>query len=109
VEPKELGAVKEGQEDLSQERALKVYWTDDRLDQIARLRLESDPGSSWWEVSVCHGILSDGALVTVELPFAQLPKGLIRTAILKHARADRVFAEGLGVFDCIPAAFLRPA
>lgn len=91
----------EGKAYHSKPRDLVVYWTDDRLDKITRLRLLSDPGFSFWDVSYCHGVLKDGTLVRVCLPFAQLRKGSINAQIIKFAKEDKVFAKGLGVFDAV--------
>jgi hypothetical protein len=79
----------------------KVEWNDERLARITRLRLLSDPGFPWWDVSYCHGQLKDGTNVQVDLPFSQLPKRGMRKAILEHAKRDGVYAKGLGVFDNI--------
>ena len=78
-----------------------VEWTDPRLKKITRLRLLSDGGYPAWDVSYCHGELQDGTPVWVELPFSQLPKGQVRGAIVQHAKRDRVYAKGLGVFEAI--------
>jgi hypothetical protein len=101
METNGLGGHAAGQEYHAQERTLRVYWDDDRLDKITRLRLLSDPCCSWWDVKYCHGVLADGTLVNVTLPFSQLRKGGINAQIIKYAREDKVFAKGLGVFDAI--------
>ena len=49
-----------------------VDWTVDGLE-ITRLRLLSDPGFPFWDVSYCHGVLN-GRHVNVRLPFSDLPK-----------------------------------
>ena len=80
-----------------------VDWTDSRLARITRLRLLSDPGFPMWDVSYCHGELRDGTPCDVELPFSQLPKGKGRMvgAIIAAAKADKVYAKGLGIFNVI--------
>lgn len=73
-----------------------VCWTIDGLE-ITRLRLLSDPGFSFFDVSYCHGIL-DGRHVNVQLPFSQLPKyekGGVKSALYAEAKATGKFIKGL--------------
>lgn len=76
-----------------------VDWTYPGL-RITRLRLVSDPGFPFWDVSYCDGELQ-GKFVRVSLPFSQLPKRGMNRAIIEHARRDGVYAKGLGIFDCV--------
>jgi hypothetical protein len=78
-----------------------VGWTDPKLKRIVRLRLLSDPGFPFWDVSYCVGELLDGTPIKVSLPFDQLPKRGMRRAIVEHAKRDKVYALRLGVFDAI--------
>lgn len=79
----------------------KVYWSDPELKKITRLRLLSDPGFPFWDVSYCYGELKDGTAVRVSLPFYQLPKRGYLGAIIAAAKEDGVYAKGLGIFDVI--------
>lgn len=104
--PGETNGLTDGQAYHAVDRSLNVYWHDPRLGRITRLRLLSDPGFPWWDVSYCHGELKDGTPCTVTLPFDQLPKtkhgqGGIQRAIIEHAKKDGVYAKGLGIFDAI--------
>ncbi len=77
-------------------------WSDHRLGKITRLRLLSDYGMDFWDVSYCHGVTKDGRPCDVELPFQQLPRGrggVLNRAIIAHAKASGVYAKGLGIFD----------
>lgn len=78
-----------------------VDWTDGRLDKIVRLRLLSDYGYPYWDVSYCHGRLKTGEFVNVQLPFSHLPKTKMRRYIVSWAKREGVFAQGLGIFDAI--------
>lgn len=71
----------------------KVCWTTPGLE-ITRLRLLSDPGFPVWDVSYCHGILN-GLHVNVELPFSQLPKRGMKSALYKEAKQTGKFIKGL--------------
>ncbi len=74
-----------------------VHWDTDGL-YITRLRLLSDPGFPFWDVSYCFGEL-DGKPVRVLVPFSQLPKRGMRKALYKYAKAEGKFIRGL--FDNI--------
>lgn len=84
-----------------------VHWNDERLLRVTRLRLLSDPGLPWWDVSYCLGELkpeyAEGGrnVCRVSLPFSQLPKKGRARAIVEFAIADGVHAKRLGVLDNI--------
>ena len=92
-----------------------VYWTEKNL-RITRLRLLSDPGIPFWDVSYCDGVIlhEDGTRepVMVSLPFSQLARtsrylGQLRRApslarqIIEYGKKDGVFVKRLGVLDVI--------
>jgi hypothetical protein len=76
-----------------------VYWTEPRL-KVTRLRLVSDPGYPFWDVSYCHGEI-DGKPVRVELPFSDLPKKGMMGIIVRHAKRDGIHAKNMGLLDAI--------
>ena len=76
-------------------------WSDPDLAKIVRLRLLSDRGHPFWDVSYCYGQLKDGTFVNVALPFQNLPKRNMSGAIIDYAKEDGIFAKSLGVFDAI--------
>jgi hypothetical protein len=78
-----------------------VDWTDKRLSKIVRLKVVTDPGFPYLDVSYCYGDLKDGTKVRVRLPFHQLPKKGARRSIVEHAKADGVYAHGLGILDAL--------
>jgi len=77
-----------------------VPWNTPGL-RVIRLRLLSDPGLPFWEVSYCQGRLPSGEFVDVYLPFDALPKKGLRRAIVQHAIKDKVYAKGLGILENI--------
>ena len=79
--------------------ARTVSWAHPGL-KITRLRLLSDPGYPEWDVNYCYGTIG-AELVKVELPFSSLPKRRMMKAIIQHAKADGVYAKGVGVFDAM--------
>lgn len=80
-----------------------VYWTDPDLAKITRLRLLSDIGAPFWDVSYCWGELTDGTTVRVRLPFSQLRKfgraGVDKGLIIRAAKNDGVYAKRLGILN----------
>lgn len=76
-----------------------VDWSTKGL-RVTRLRLLSDPGYPYWDVSYCHGELN-GKHVDVLLPFSHLPKRGMSKEIVEHAKRDGVFAKGLGILGAI--------
>lgn len=77
-----------------------VEWTEPGL-KITRLRLLSDRGYPYWDVSYIDGVMPDGELVRVSNPFAELPKKGLMGAIIKQAQIDGVYAKGIGIFGAI--------
>lgn len=79
----------------------KVDWSEPHL-RVTRLRLLSDPGLPFWDVSYCHGVLCHtGEHVDVEVPFSQLPKHGFKREIVKWAQRERIYAHGLGILSNI--------
>ncbi len=79
-----------------------VLLEDKRLGKITRLRLLSDPGFPFWDVSYCYGELKDGTPVRVSLPWGQIPKkgGLSRN-IVEMCKEVGVYGKGLGILDVV--------
>lgn len=71
----------------------KVCWTTKGLE-ITRLRLLSDQGFPFWDVSYCVGSIGD-EMVDVALPFSQLPKKNMKKALFDEAKATGTFINGL--------------
>ena len=90
------------------ERKIYVGWDSPKLAKIIRLRLLTEPGFPAYDVSYCHGELKDGTPCRVELPFSQIPRSKrisLNAFIIKEAKADGVYAKGLGIFDAISILF----
>ena len=78
-----------------------LEWNDPQLAVVTRLRLLSDPGFPFWDVSYCHGYTKDRKKVNVALPFSQLPKRNMKGTIIAYAKKDGVYAKGIGILDNI--------
>ncbi len=78
-----------------------VEWTEPGL-KILRLRLLSDPGHPYWDISYCHGELPSGEFVNVYMPFPYLKKKpSINAQIIAWAKKENFFAKKTGIFDAI--------
>lgn len=67
----------------------EVDLTDSRLRKITRLRLVSDPGFPFFDLSYCYGELKDGTPVRVELPRWQFKKRNLRGELIEMFAARR--------------------
>lgn len=76
-----------------------VQLEDPRLARIARLRLLSDPGFPFWDVSYCYGVLKDGSRVRVQLPRYQFSKRALHKELVEMCREAGVYGKGLGLFE----------
>ena len=67
--------------------------------RVTRLRLLSDRGCPWVDVSYCHGVLPDGTPVRV----TDAPTGLnlrgLKGDLIAWARESGVYAKGMGLLD----------
>lgn len=76
----------------------RVCWTTPGLT-ITRLRLVSDPGFPYWDVSYCHGVLH-GVDVNVILPFGQLRKPMAKSLIAELNR-DGVNGKRINIWNAV--------
>lgn len=109
---KEINPLTPEQKEAQNAARKTVAWNDPRLARITRLRLLSDPGLDFWDVSYCYGILKDGSPVRVSLPFSQLRRSCnfhghyckapsIMRQIIEYAAKDKVYAKGLNIHNAI--------
>jgi hypothetical protein len=63
-----------------------------------RLRLLTDPGYPYLDVSYCHGRLPSGQPVRVQVPFRDLPRKW-KWALVEHAKRDGIHAKSMGLLD----------
>jgi len=81
-----------------------VSWKAKGL-QITRLRMVSDRGFPYWDISYCDGVLN-GQDVHVQLPFSAIPKktandpmGYGKGFVINAAKRDGVYAKATGIFE----------
>lgn len=84
-----------------------VDLTDARLRRITRLRLVTDAGFPFYDLSYCYGELKDGEPVRVRLPRHQWSRRNLRGELIEMAREAGVYAKGLGLLDPTVLSVLR--
>lgn len=82
-----------------------VTLSDPRLARITRLRLLTDAGFPYWDLSYCHGELQDGTRVRVNLPQWQFRKSNLRGEILEMCKRAGVYGKGIGIFDALSQVY----
>lgn len=76
-----------------------VKWNSEFLDRILSMRFSAMTNSPTLKFEYAIGVLVDGELVDVAVPFVELPRRNYMGSMLDHARRDNVYLRGLGVFD----------
>lgn len=78
-----------------------VQLTDPRLAKVTRLRLLSDRGLPFWDISYTHGVLKDGTPVRIEWPEGGFhpSKRELKRSIVNECKKHGIFAKGLGLLD----------
>ena len=76
-----------------------VRLNDPRLVSIDRLRLLTERGYPFFDVSYCYGTLRDGRHVRVYLGDTRLPRKGTKGFLIELAREQGVYAKGLGLLD----------
>lgn len=87
------------------DRSETVGLNDPRLARITRLRLLTDAGFPYWDLSYCHGRLKDGTEVRVSLPEWQFRKSNLRGDLLAMCKRAGVYGKGLGIFDALSQVY----
>lgn len=77
----------------------EVHITDPGLDRIVRFRLLGDPGFPYLDVSYIYGVMKDGTKVRVYDPGWTIRARRVKASIVEGAKADGVYAKGLGLLD----------
>ncbi len=76
-----------------------VWLNDPQLARIIRIRLISDPGFPFWDMSYAWGEMKDGSRVRVNFPKSQFGKRTLKAELIAMAKHERVYAKGLGMLD----------
>lgn len=72
---------------------------DPRLTRIVRLRLLTDPGSPFFDISYCYGQLKDGRYVRLSGAPQSISRRNPKGDLLAWAKEEKAYAKGLGLLD----------
>lgn len=76
-----------------------VRLADPQLVKIVRLKLLTDRGCPFYDVSYCYGRLADGRLVRVDIGDYQLPKRGLTRRLVQLAKDAKRYGKELGLLD----------
>lgn len=71
---------------------------DPRVKRIVRLRLLTEPGYPYFDISYCYAQLQDGSYVRLQSPM-NLRRKAIKADLIAWAREEGVNAKRLGLLD----------
>lgn len=80
---------------------------DPRLERITRLRLLTEPGYPYFDVSYVYGVLKDGTHVRIEGAPTHLRRKAIKADLIAWAKEEKAYAKGLGLLDDSVWSILR--
>lgn len=80
---------------------------DPRLARVTRLRLLTDPGYPFFDISYCYGVLKDGTHVRIEGTPMHLGRKTLKRDLIAWAREEGAYAKGLGLLDDSNWSILR--
>jgi hypothetical protein len=72
---------------------------DRRLAGITRLRLLTERGYPFMDISYCYGVLKDGSPVRVQVTTGPLSRKAPKADLIAWAKAEGAYAKGLGLLD----------
>jgi hypothetical protein len=77
----------------------RVTLGDPRLARIVRLRLLTEPGYPYFDISYCYGVLKDGTHVRIDGAPMHLGRKTIKRDLIAWAKEEGAYAKGLGLLD----------
>lgn len=80
---------------------------DPRLERITRLRLLTEPGYPYFDVSYVYGVLKDGTHVRIAGAPMHLGRKTLKRDLIDWAREEKAYAKGLGLLDDSTWSILR--
>jgi hypothetical protein len=76
-----------------------VTLSDPRLARITRVRLLTEPGYPYYDISYIYGVLKDGRHIRLADAPMHLSRRAPKADLIAWAKAEKVFAKGLGLLD----------
>lgn len=84
------------------DRTRTYQLSDKAVVKIIRLRLLTDPGFPFWDLSYCHGRLADGTIVPVQLDTFQFSKAKkLNVQLVEMCKRAGRYGKDLGIFDAV--------
>lgn len=80
---------------------------DSRLERVVRLRLLTEPGYPYFDISYIYGVLKDGTHVRIDVHPGCLGRKTIKRDLITWAREEGAYAKGLGLLDDSSWSILR--
>jgi hypothetical protein len=72
---------------------------DSELAKITRLRLLTERGYPYFDISYCYGELKDGTAVRIDGVPMHLSRKTPKADLIAWAKSEGAFAKGLGLLD----------
>lgn len=72
---------------------------DPKLARITRLRLLTEPGYPYFDISYCYGELKDGTAVRLDGVPMHISRKAPKADLIAWAKSEGAFAKGLGLLD----------
>lgn len=72
---------------------------DPRLARVTRLRLLTERGYPYMDISYCHGVLKDGSNVRIQADVNSVSRKSPKAGLIAWAQREGAFAKGLGLLD----------
>jgi hypothetical protein len=80
---------------------------DPRLERVTRLRLLTEPGYPYFDISYIYGVLKDGTHCRIDTHPGCLGRRTIKRDLIEWAREEGAYAKGLGLLDDANWSILR--
>lgn len=80
---------------------------DPRLERITRLRLLTEPGYPYFDISYVYGVLKDGRHCRIDGAPMHLGRKTIKRDLIEWAKEEGAYAKGLGLLDDSNWSILR--
>ena len=77
----------------------QIALSDPRLGRVDRIRLLTEPGCPFFDLSYAWGTLKDGRHVQVNLGEYSFPRKGLKGELIRLAREAGRYAKGLGMLD----------
>lgn len=80
---------------------------DPRLERITRLRLLTEPGYPYFDISYVYGVLKDGRHCRIDGAPMHLRRKMVKADLIAWAKEEGAYAKGLGLLDDSNWSILR--